>query len=147
MGVYKDDHVSVIDGGSQKILVGEPEHAGIVVHGGFLIVRAELLGVLKGGCHAALADGRARVAAAERKGVNDVRNIAGGGGGEEGGVGRGLFGEGGREEPEVGLVGAIRCVVAAVAADLPQSLCSGQRREEQEEDGEGSHVHVHVARR
>ena len=135
-----EEECVIVGGGGEKILVGELEHAEIVVHGGFLIVRAELLGVLKGGCHAALAGGGVGVTAAERKGVNDVRNIAHSGCGEEVGVGHGFLGEGGREEPEVSLVGAIWCVAAVVAAVLP--LRSGERREEQEEqEGGGNHVH------
>lgn len=73
--------------------------AGVIVHGDVHIVRAELWPVLEGGSHACLAGGGVGgVPAAERKGEDGVWSSAYGTGGEEGGVGGGLLGEGGREE-------------------------------------------------
>jgi hypothetical protein len=55
------------DGGGKKILVGEPKHAGIIVHGDTLIVRAEIWRILEGGSHAVLAGGGVGVPIAERE--------------------------------------------------------------------------------
>ena len=105
---HNDEYI-VIDVGGEKILVGEPEHAGIaiVVHGGVLIARAVFLPVLEGGHQASFAGRCIGVPAAESKGKDGVRNIADGVGGEEGGVGCCFLWEGGREELEVGFIGAI----------------------------------------
>ena len=72
-----------------------------------LIVRAEMLPILEGGGDAVLASGGVGVSTAEREGEDGVWFVAYRVGGEEGGVGGGLCGEGGREELEIGLVGAV----------------------------------------
>jgi hypothetical protein len=81
LGVHEDERVVI--GGGEKILVGEPEHAEIVVQGGVLVVRAELLYALEGGSHAALAGGGVGVPTAEREGEDGVRTITYGVGGED----------------------------------------------------------------
>lgn len=141
LGVHEEKHTVIVVGG-EKILVGEAKHAGIVVQGGTLIVRTEPLPVLEGGGQAVLAGGSVdHVPAAERKEVDGVGNIAGGAGGEESAVSRGFLWEGGRQEPQVGFVSAVCCVVAASVAGLP--LSSGERQEkEEEEDSHGHCAHV-----
>lgn len=137
LGVHQEGHVAAVGGGRQEVSVGEAEEAGIVVHGGFLAERAELLRVLEACGNAVLAGGGVDVPAAEGKGVHHVRHCTGGTRGEEGRLRRGFLGEACRELTKVGLVGAGRRVVARVAADLPLGI--GERKEEkgQQHDGHG----------
>ena len=76
------DVLLAVDDGGQEILVGEAEVARVVVDGHVHAVCAHLLRVLEGACDAGRGVG---VAAAEREGVNGVRDSAGGVRGEEGG--------------------------------------------------------------
>lgn len=145
--VLEDDEVVVARGG-EEVLVGEAEVAGVVDNGGVLVEGAELLRVLEGGGDAGLAGGGVAVAAAEREGVGDVRYGADASGGEKRPGGGGVLGEGGGELPDVGLIGVVRRIVAALAADLPRRLGRGQWcEEERNEDCGGEAVERAVARR
>lgn len=127
--VHEDEELVVAVGGGEEVLVGEAERAGVVEDGGVLVVGAELLRVLeRGGDAAGAGGGVGGVAAAERERVDDVRDGAEGGGGEERPGRGGVLGEGGGEAPDVALVGAVRGVVAAVAAEVAEGLaCDGRR--------------------
>jgi len=94
LGVHEDQQNIVVRGRREEVCVGEAEEAGIVVHGGVLIERAKLLRVLEACGDAAVAGGGVDVPAAEREGVDHVRDRAGSARGEEGRVGRGFPGEG-----------------------------------------------------
>lgn len=76
-------HAPVVGGVGQKVPVGVAEDARIIEHGGAFVERAELLRVPELTCDAASTRGGIGVAAAERKGVDDVRGRACDAGGKE----------------------------------------------------------------
>lgn len=120
LGVHEDEDLVLVavDGSRQEVFVGEADEAAIVVHGGFLVERAELLRVLEAYGDAVLAGGGVDVPTAECKSVHQVRHCTRGTRGEEGTrVRRGFLGKACRELAEVVLVGAGRRVVARVAAN------------------------------
>jgi len=144
-----DKHAPVVGGVGQEVPVGVAEDAGVVVHGGALVQRAQLLGVLERSLDAARAGRGVGVPAAERESVDNVRRRAYSAGSEESRRGGGVVGEGVLEQTDVGLIGAVLAEVpGGVAAELPwKRLRSGERHEKKGGGGEaveeGARQHRH----
>ncbi|GJN05268.1 hypothetical protein PR202_ga22883 [Eleusine coracana subsp. coracana] len=94
LSVHQEGDSAVVARGVEEVQVGEAEEAGIVVHGGVLVERTDLLRVLEGAVDAGGAIRRVYVPTTERKGIDSVRARADDSGGEEGRVGRGILWEG-----------------------------------------------------
>ena len=136
--VPRDEHSFVIGRADREHQVGEADDAGVVVDGDGLDERAVLLGGLDGrGDAGGAGGGVGGVAAAEREGVDGVGGCARGAGGDVGGVVSGVRREVGGQVLYVGLVRAVRRVVAAarVAAMPWHGLrVGGVRRVEEHAD-------------
>ena len=133
--VHEDHGIVVVASAGEEVLVGEAEVAGVVVHGGVIVVGAELLRVLERRGDAGPAGRGVGVPAAERERVGDVRDGAGAPRREEGPRPGRVRGERRGEAREVGLVRVVGRVFAGAPAGRPRLRCGPRSEEEEEEEG------------
>lgn len=110
-------------------MVGVAELAVVVPYGGVLGIWADLLDVGHGGGDAGATAGYVGITTAEGKAEDAVGGAAGCVGGEA--CVRGIGGEGGEEDVEVGAVGAVVAgEVSCGAANMVERVCCRRRGEE-----------------